>query len=498
MVAPTPSLKRQAVVLASGRTVALLFSIGIPMVLARSLTQEQFGGYRQVFLIVATIIPVIDLGMNASLFYFLPRESERRDAYLTQTFMVLVGMGLAFLGVSLIGHEWIGAIFHSPEVGQLMVFVSLLALMTALSNIGDSIMVSAGHASIASLTIVSFELLRAFVLITIGLTAPSLSAIILGVLAVTGARILWVGVYLRRQGYRFRWEGGILLPGQFRFAIPFGIAVIFSTVSVNAHQYLVAALRSPSAFALYAVGCFQIPFVAIFFHSLSDITLVRVTQLQKDGRLQEILRILHQTTMKLALVFFPLTMGMMVVGRDFIVTFFSERYADSVPIFLIYLFTVCLTAMGLDFVPRAFNETTFILRLFIGRLLITVPVVWAMLNFFGLRGAIIGEVLCMSVQKVIVVRKVMRLLRVPVSRIYPWGHLLRIFWVSVFACAGGAVGLFFRSSSVQLALLISIVLYGTVYGIVGWRTNLLDDEEKRMIVLKVRAMTGRSSSWQDS
>jgi O-antigen/teichoic acid export membrane protein len=68
---------RPALMLTAARTVASLFTFAIPVILARHLAPEDFGAYKQIFLIFMTGYGLAQLGMAESLYYFLPLHPER-------------------------------------------------------------------------------------------------------------------------------------------------------------------------------------------------------------------------------------------------------------------------------------------------------------------------------------------------------------------------------------------------------------------------------------
>ena len=48
---------------------------------------------------------------------------------------------------------------------------------------------------------------------------------------------------------------------QWAYALPFALAVGIEVIQPNFHQYVVASRFDAATFAIYAVGCLQIPLV---------------------------------------------------------------------------------------------------------------------------------------------------------------------------------------------------------------------------------------------
>ena len=74
MGSPNSSIVKPALLVATGRGVALAAMFAVPMFFARVLAPAEFGTYKQFFLIHATLYG-IGLGLAEGLFYFLPLDA---------------------------------------------------------------------------------------------------------------------------------------------------------------------------------------------------------------------------------------------------------------------------------------------------------------------------------------------------------------------------------------------------------------------------------------
>ena len=83
------SFNRSALVLVAGRTVGFICRFALAVFLARHLAQVEFGLYKQAFLLQSTFIMLLDLGLPASLYYFLQQDGEARRQYVSQSLPVL-------------------------------------------------------------------------------------------------------------------------------------------------------------------------------------------------------------------------------------------------------------------------------------------------------------------------------------------------------------------------------------------------------------------------
>src|SRR5688572_18893107 len=73
---PRRSLTAQAFWLLLAKTLGFMFAFALPVLLTRSLSQSEYGLFKQVFLIITTAVALLSLGFGMSSFYYLPREDD--------------------------------------------------------------------------------------------------------------------------------------------------------------------------------------------------------------------------------------------------------------------------------------------------------------------------------------------------------------------------------------------------------------------------------------
>src|SRR5262245_56139170 len=103
----TRSLTAQAFWLLVAKTVGFALTMALPLVLVRTLSQADFGLYKQAFLIVGTATTALPLGFGMSAFYFLPRERERHGSIVLHIVAVHALVGALAAAVPVV---WPGAL----------------------------------------------------------------------------------------------------------------------------------------------------------------------------------------------------------------------------------------------------------------------------------------------------------------------------------------------------------------------------------------------------
>jgi O-antigen/teichoic acid export membrane protein len=112
------TLTQQTALLFFGNALALVFGLAIPVILVRVFPKEEYGLYQQIFLIFMTLLPFGQMGVTQGLYYFLPREPDKKDAIVVQTFIFVIAAG-ALCFFLLVGFRSIlSSMMNSPGKNQ--------------------------------------------------------------------------------------------------------------------------------------------------------------------------------------------------------------------------------------------------------------------------------------------------------------------------------------------------------------------------------------------
>jgi O-antigen/teichoic acid export membrane protein len=342
------STMKPALLLVSGRLVGFVAAFCIPIVLVRLFDQHDFGTYKQIFLIAATLYTVGQLGMAESLYYFLPHAPRDGARYATNALLALSLGGLVCLGALAAGAEPIGRALSNPDLPRYMPLLGVYLLLMLTSALLEVVMTSRKRFGLASWAYASLDLLRAGFLVLPVLLVPRLDWLLLGAVGFAALRCATVIGYL---GWEF---GGTLRPDgrllrqQIAYALPFQLSAIVEIAQLNLHQYVVAHRFDPATFAIYSVGCLQIPLVEVVFTSVVNIMMVRMAEELRDGRAWAVHSIWHDTVRKLALLFFPVATLVLVAARPLIEFLFTDAYTAATPILMVSTLVLFIAPVAVD------------------------------------------------------------------------------------------------------------------------------------------------------
>jgi O-antigen/teichoic acid export membrane protein len=422
---------------------ARLFTAGltlsIPLVLARVLSLEEYGTYYQLFLIATTLYYVLPFGVVQSLYYFLPRAEQRRP-YLGQTLLFMSAAGLVAAGLAYCLLEPVAGLFSNPALLEYRVPLALYTGLLLGSFPLEVSLTSQGRTRQSAVAYLVSDSVRAAAMVVPCLLGFSLHGMMVAVAAFAGLRYLaaWL---IALRGSSGPLVSGKLLREQLVYAAPFGAAMALSIPQQNAHLYVVAGAVAPALYALYRVGCFQLPVVDLLYTPTSEVLMVRLGELEKEGRLEEGVVAFREAAGKLAFVFLPFAAFLFAAAPEFIAALFGAKFLPAVPIFRVSVLGVVLAILPMDGVLRARGHTRAIFVSYLVKAVVTVPLVWWGVRSFGMQGGIASWAVAELVGKLTLLARVPAALSTPerqlrIRDVIPWLELGKASAAAIAAAAG--------------------------------------------------------------
>jgi O-antigen/teichoic acid export membrane protein len=402
----------------------------IPLVLARALTPEEYGTYKQSWLVASTLYFVLQLGLAQSLYYFLPREPQRRASYLTQASLCLAALGAAAAAILAALGPHLGRYFGNPELPPLAPWIALTTFFLVAGAPYDVALTASGRVGLSGVVRVLVDLAR-----TVGLLVPawwlhSLRGLMLGLTWSSALRLAITWLVTLRAGRPAVSRAD--LRKQLEYALPFGAAVALAIPQQQFHQYAVGAMATTAAFAVYSVGCFQLPVVDLLYAPVSDILQVGIAQVDGQGRSEDAAGLFREAVAQLAFAFVPLVVFALASAPELMPLLFTSRYSGATPIFRVGVMVVPLSALPVEGVLRARAQRRFFLWTYAVKLAITVPLVLGLLHLLGPIGAMTGFVAAEAAAKAMMLSRVARIFRIPMKRALPLSEL-RVYAVAALA-----------------------------------------------------------------
>jgi O-antigen/teichoic acid export membrane protein len=471
-VTPAPadhegSLTARAFWILSAKMLSLALGIAVPLILVRSMSQQEFGLYKQIFLVIGTAYTVLPLGFAMSVFYFFPRESERRGAVVWHVLLYHSLTGLAAAAVLALWPELLEELFRDPELVAYGPAMGLVVFLWCASLFIEFVAIANGETRLAAIFIGAIHTVKAGLLLAAALIWGSLDAIV-GSAVVLG--IVQLGLVLFYLGSRFpgyfRQFDRQLMKHQLAYAIPYGAAALLWVMRSDFHRYYVAYQFDAAVFALYAVGCFEVPIFGVLRESVSAVMIPRVNELSKAGRPREILLLAARAMRKLAAFEFPVAAFLILNAREIVQFLFTERYAESAPLFAVNAMVIPLVAIALvaDAVTRAHSQHRFfVVKANLALTVLQVLGLVLVVSRFGLLGAVLVVMGTEALGYFILGAKTWRILGASREDLSLFSDLVKIALATVLATACAAL---VRGALLPAAPLVVLIAAGTLFSLV--------------------------------
>jgi len=394
------------------------------------------------------------------------------------SFLFLTGVGALAAVVLMLSAGAIARWMSNPALEPLIPLLAWYLLLMQASIGLETVMTARSAYRSAAVAYAVTDVMRALFLVMPVLITSSLRSLLQGAVAFAALRCAYtVHYFWRTFGARFRPDARCFVR-QLAYALPFALAVVASIAQENLHQYAVSGLFDAATFAVYSVGCLQIPVVDLVATTVCNVMMVGMTTAIHDGRESEVIDLWHDAVRKLALVFFPLAGLLLIVSRDLIVMLFTEAYVASVPVFMIGVTAVLFAAIPMDWLLRVYAKTHVLLGINLVRLAIIAWLIQGAIRSFGLGGAMLVTVLALAVGKAIGLGAAASFWDVGLGRLLPWRSLLLVAAPCLAAAVPAlAVGYGLPAPPMVRMLVIGVV-YGSTYAAAVFAGGLLSAHER--------------------
>lgn len=408
-VASAP-LAHSAARMAVAKVLACVVNVALPLLLVRRLDQQEFGLYKQAFLIVGTIVSTLPLNFAMTALFFLPREPERGNEFVANIVLVhaLLGAGAAVAILS-----WPGLVAWMAGTDALGNFLGVLSLVIFL-------WVSSSHLETMMLAKRDYKQARTFVLV-----APIVrSALLLGAVLVWDslrailyaaalfgllqsiAALIYLTAWVPSFAFAFRWA---TMKTQISYALPLAATGALWVMMTDLHSYWVSFHFGPAAFAIYAVGCFELPLIGILSESVAGVVIPRWSELASGGLDRQVVAGTLAIMRSLSFVYFGAYAFLIACGREVLTVLFTSAYASSWPIFAVNLTLLPFGALMFDPIVRAYPEyRNYLLRLRVVVVVLLVAFLYVGTRRFGMVGTVSAMVAATLLERFLLAARMVR------------------------------------------------------------------------------------------
>ena len=494
------SLKERAAWVMVAKLIVFLFNIALPLLLVRKLSQENYGLYKQVFLVITTSVAILPFGFGMTAYYLLPREAENKHAVIFNILLYYLVIGTVALLTFALFPDLLANLLVGEQVAsqnphvrqQIIAFTTLIGvviLVSIFSSLLEVITIANQDIKLATIFIITSQLIKTSLFLTIALTFGTVRSLLYAGLVQGVLQSVILIYYLQRrfEGFWrcFDWS---MFKRQLTYTMTYGTTGLIWTLQNDMHNYFVSHNFGQARFAIYAVGVFQLPLVGILNESVASVMIPRVNYLQSISNTREIINLTVRAMRGLAAVFFPLYAVLVVMRKEFIVTLFTDNYLASIPVFIIYLTLLPFSITPLDAISRAFIEIgRFLVKIRITSFIVLITCLWLAAQYQDLRYMIGVVVIVCIIENLLTFYKSSKVLGVEVRDYILLKDLCKIALSSIIAAS---ITYLSRMTLLQFEVgpfwLLSVCcsIFGVVYWMAFLGFRIATVEEKKFVFRK--------------
>lgn len=487
-------MTRRAALLAVAKIIGYALTLPLPLALVRLLSQSDFGLYKQAFQLVTTLVALLGLQISISVFYFMPRHPDKKPQVVMNVMIFYaVVAGLVAL-VFAVYPQSITPIYKTDDIVPLVPFIGLAIWLWLMSSLLEVVTIADGDVRSASAFTILLQLTKSALMVAAALIFRNVHAIIISAIFQGSIACVILFLYLKRRYGRFwrSFDYG-LFKSQLGNALPFGLGALAFGTQADLHNYFVSHYFEPAMFAIYSVGCFDIPLLGMLYESVVSVLLPEVARLHVEGDKEGIISLWATAIRKLAFCYMPAYVLLFVMREEVITFLFTKQYSQSTIIFAINLLLLPLYLSVYTSFMRAFDDLRFFrLKLSIVMIPVTCALLYAGIHFAGLVGAVSACVIAQTIDVTVIVTKVARRLGVGSHDIRRLAPVLRTIAASAIA---GVTAYVIKAALIDAHILVTLALCASAFAVVflfaAFAMGAVTDDEKSELLRFYRIGTRR-------
>jgi O-antigen/teichoic acid export membrane protein len=465
----TSRIRRKAGFLAAARLFEFALQLGVPIILVRHLTKQEFGDYRLMWLVALTGLILFQFFLPQSLYYFLPRAAPgTRPKLVGNTLASLFVLGgLSVLLLLVLMPVSPGSIAGLQRYSPL---VQMFAGTWIFASILDVLPIADGRAEWQAYATVGLAIFRAAALSGAAVASGDVGWVLV---AMCGVAMVKVGIALAYALFAAQETGlgfdGQLARMQLNYSLPFAVATGLFSLRSWADQWVVAANFSNTAFALISIAATVLLVGTLTRLPLVDALRPNINSLVGEGKLDDARALIQKGYLLLGLMLPPVLGLLISTADDLVELIYTREYLGAVPLMRIYLLGEMATVFAAGHLLTVFGFGRQAAIVGAISLLLSIALSILGLHFFELAGAVAGSTTSLVLWEGWALNKVAKALGTRVTQLI---RLDQIWKVAVVVAVGVLVAhilgsgldtsvflrLFVKSSVFMMAVLLGFVL----------------------------------------
>ena len=372
-------------------------AILISILMAKStLSTTEIGGFEMLVFIGTTVSFFWIAGLNQGMLPFFPKRSKEDQAtFITNIFLIFCSISV-FVFLLLFFFEnnitqWLAGQETLPHFQLYSVYL-LFFLPSFLVDYFYLLINRPKRIVQFGVTVFSLQVLVVMLPIFLGW---GLRWSIIGLVGLGMLRFIWLVILVFQLG-KFNWNTA-MMKSYFTISFPLILYALLSGFPAVFDNWLVGWYFNDEAkFAIFRFGARELPLTVALASALSSAMIPQIAVEQETA-----LNTLKEKSLKLFHFLFPITIILMLTSRWWFPLLFSPDFAESVPVFNIFLLIIISRLIFPQIILIGFQKTRIIFWVSVLETLVNVILSMWLVQIFGLVGIALGTFLAYLFEKIV-------------------------------------------------------------------------------------------------
>lgn len=424
---------KQSLFLSISKGLKSISALIITMVVARVLSQNDYGIYRQYILISTFFGGILSFGIPTALSYlYRTFTKEQLSKLFTSTTIILLSINIVtFISMLIFKDTFISFLSKGGEIESyyylLILYIGIIVFFGFLENIYTADNRGYIFAKVNSI----YFVLQIITFIYISYKFKDLFVILLVFLLFEMLKGFFLYFYFKKINSLTYNVSINVIKRQLIIAAPIGLSFIAQSFNQYIGSLYVSSKYTVGEFAVYSVGVTDIPLISIITISIATSILPVLSEsYNKEGSKKKMLSIWKESTLLGSLFIFPVFWILLFFGEGYIQFIFSSEYLNAKNIYLIFLLKLPLAVTVFGNILIVLNKSRYILFNMIAGIVINLILVVLLDKFFYLEGVALAAVITQFLLVVITLIQIKKVLDVKFANLLPINKLITVFLIS--------------------------------------------------------------------
>lgn len=423
---------KKVLVFSVAQIITIFINFLVSPYLSRALPKEDYSAYNQVIVVIGLAGVLFAFGIQSVAFLFFSKKGEDQEQIIStmQAGVLLLGL-LSSIALFLFSFA-ASTLFEQQNIPFYLRYCAPAVFVTFINNYLQGVLVYNGRAKyVAFLAVFNAIFTVTFLYLSLNVWksvtyALVLSQVIAPLISLCLAMLV-AGRFLVMKIRIYRSAVQKIL----KVSVPLYITSLLGSSYIYFSAFFVILILGDIEYANYRNGAVEIPFISTVAFSVSAILLPDLNRYFHEGQLLQAFELKKKIINQCIFLLYPVIVFFIVYHYEFIVSYFSIKYAESALVFAVYSITCFVRINDYQDVLITAGKSPFILRSNIIYFLTNIILVSVLGYLFGIYGVAVAASISVFILAYMLLRKDAEIFGVQISSFFHGRQIALVFFLSV-------------------------------------------------------------------